>query len=284
MVDKDKTLHSMVCKLITNDSWFCPASSTPAPIAAANSGNPDTSRVTRGAVPIKWDLWTWGCWSWDIFIPWTYWLARWRQRIWSISSWASYNGSNSQGKSHVESIILQALYMLGIPNQLTNRHEPPYFKSMTMSPPGPHGQGSWDASEFREKLCHEIEAYTSSVKSGFPSDVSVSVTYMIVQTNKLVVKVWAKPLNKPAPVNLALHAYWNLGCCCARKRAGRKMEPWTHQPGVQFYTSSMPDNVKGKCGFVYAKHAGVCSKTQGFPDAVNHPHFPPQIVNPGEID
>ena len=46
---------------------------------------------------------------------------------------------------------------------------------------------------------------------GFPSDVSVSVTYMIVQTNKLLVKVWAKPLNKPAPVNLALHAYWNLG-------------------------------------------------------------------------
>ena len=63
------------------------------------------------------------------------------------------------------------------------------------------------------------------------------------------------------------------------------MEPWTHQPGpgLQFYTSNMLDNVKGRGGFVYAKHAGVCLKTQGFPDAVNHPHFPPQIVNPGEI-
>jgi aldose 1-epimerase len=32
---------------------------------------------------------------------------------------------------------------------------------------------------------------------------------MIVQANKLAVRMWAKPLNKPTPVNLA--PYWNLG-------------------------------------------------------------------------
>lgn len=65
-------------------------------------------------------------------------------------------------------------------------------------------------------------------------------------------------------------------------KSGRKMELWTNKPGVQFYTSNMLDNVKGKGGFVYKKYAALCLETQGFPDSVNHPNFPSQIVNPGE--
>ncbi|KAK1373355.1 Aldose 1-epimerase [Heracleum sosnowskyi] len=65
-------------------------------------------------------------------------------------------------------------------------------------------------------------------------------------------------------------------------KSGRKMELWTNKPGVQFYTSNMVHNVKGKLGFVYQKYAGLCLETQGFPDSVNHPSFPSQIVNPGE--
>lgn len=64
--------------------------------------------------------------------------------------------------------------------------------------------------------------------------------------------------------------------------SGRKLELWTNKPGLQFYTSNMLDNVQGKGGFVYRKHAAVCLETQGFPDAVNHPNFPSQIVKPGE--
>ena len=37
------------------------------------------------------------------------------------------------------------------------------------------------------------------------------MTYKIVHDNKLVVAMRAKPLNKPTPVNLAQHTYWNLG-------------------------------------------------------------------------
>ncbi|KAK8710718.1 hypothetical protein V6N13_146031 [Hibiscus sabdariffa] len=48
-------------------------------------------------------------------------------------------------------------------------------------------------------------------EQGFPGNVSVSITYMMLGTNKLAVKMVAKPLNKPTPVNLALHTYWNLG-------------------------------------------------------------------------
>ncbi|CAK7337086.1 unnamed protein product [Dovyalis caffra] len=225
---------------------------------------------------------------------------------------------------------------------------------------GPEGFSEvvWDVDSHDDD--HITFTYNSfDGEEGFPGDVSVSVTYMILKTNKLAVKMWAKPLNKPTPLNLALHAYWNLGghnsgdilshtiqlfgskvtpvdeeliptgeivnvkdtpydfhqareigsmlnelpdgydinyvlddlnpghfkkvAVVQESVSGRKLELWTNQPGVQFYTSNMLDNVKGKGGFVYAKHAGICLETQGFPDAVNHPNFPSQIVNPGEI-
>ncbi|KDP31227.1 hypothetical protein JCGZ_11603 [Jatropha curcas] len=194
-------------------------------------------------------------------------------------------------------------------------------------------------------------------EEGYPGDLSVSVTYFVIGTNKIAVKMVAKPLNKATPVNLALHTYFNLaghnsGDILSHKiqlfapeitpvdseliptgkitpvkgtpfdflepreigsrikevpgydinyvledlksghlkRAaivkedvsGRKLELWTNQPGVQFYTSNMLHDVKGKDGFIYQKFAGFCLETQGFPDSVNHPNFPSQIVNPGE--
>ncbi|CAK7323030.1 unnamed protein product [Dovyalis caffra] len=65
------------------------------------------------------------------------------------------------------------------------------------------------------------------------------------------------------------------------KKSGRVMEVLTNQPGVQFFTSNTL-NLKGKGGFVYKPHAALCLETQGFPDSVNHPNFPSQIVNPGK--
>lgn len=67
------------------------------------------------------------------------------------------------------------------------------------------------------------------------------------------------------------------------RKSGRNLELWSNQPGLQFYTSNMLDNVVGKGGFVYKKYAALCLETQGFPDSVNHPNFPSQIVNPGEV-
>lgn len=68
------------------------------------------------------------------------------------------------------------------------------------------------------------------------------------------------------------------------EKSGRSMKLATNAPGVQFYTASnLLTGVKGKSGFVYREHAGLCLETQGFPDSVNHPNFPSQIVNPGQI-
>ncbi|XP_023515676.1 aldose 1-epimerase [Cucurbita pepo subsp. pepo] len=195
-------------------------------------------------------------------------------------------------------------------------------------------------------------------EQGFPGDLPVSVTYMLIDTNKFGVKMEAKPSNKPTPVNIAQHAYWNLdghssGDILSHKIklfaskitpvdgeliptgeivpvagtpfdfltpreigsqiknvpggydinyvvddtgsehfkkvaevwgnvSGRKMELWSNQPGVQFYTGNQLKEVKGKDGAVYKEYAGLCLETQGFPDSVNHPNFPSQIVTPGQ--
>ncbi len=47
--------------------------------------------------------------------------------------------------------------------------------------------------------------------SGFPGDLFVTVSYTLLGNNQLSVTMKAKALNKPSPVNLAQHTYWNLG-------------------------------------------------------------------------
>lgn len=64
------------------------------------------------------------------------------------------------------------------------------------------------------------------------------------------------------------------------KKSGRELVLYTNAPGVQFYTGNFIQDVKGKGGFVYQAHAGLCLETQAFPDSVNHPNFPSTIVTP----
>ncbi|KAE8694329.1 3-dehydroquinate synthase-like [Hibiscus syriacus] len=52
--------------------------------------------------------------------------------------------------------------------------------------------------------------------------------------------------------------------------------------GVQFYSGNLIKREKGKGGFIYKPHAGLCLETQGFPDALNHQNFPSQIISPGK--
>ncbi|KAL5981011.1 hypothetical protein ACLOJK_028931 [Asimina triloba] len=66
-------------------------------------------------------------------------------------------------------------------------------------------------------------------------------------------------------------------------KTGRRMELYTNQAGLQFYTSGKLLNVAGKAGYTYQIHAGVALETQGFPDAVNHPSFPSQFLGVGQV-
>ncbi|WP_430817519.1 aldose epimerase family protein [Carboxylicivirga sp. RSCT41] len=59
------------------------------------------------------------------------------------------------------------------------------------------------------------------------------------------------------------------------KGAGRTMEVYTDQPGVQIYTGSHFDgSEKGKLGAPIEKWAGVALETQIFPDSPNKANFP----------
>ena len=46
--------------------------------------------------------------------------------------------------------------------------------------------------------------------AGFPGAVLATVRYALIGNNQLSITVKAKALNKPTPVNLMQHAYWNL--------------------------------------------------------------------------
>ncbi|XP_009584643.1 PREDICTED: aldose 1-epimerase-like, partial [Fulmarus glacialis] len=64
---------------------------------------------------------------------------------------------------------------------------------------------------------------------------------------------------------------------------GRAMEVHTTQPGIQFYTGNNLDgSLKGKGAVAYPKHSAFCLETQNWPDAVNKPHFPNPLLQPGE--
>jgi aldose 1-epimerase len=66
--------------------------------------------------------------------------------------------------------------------------------------------------------------------------------------------------------------------------AGRWMEVYTDQPGLQFYGGNFLDGtLTGKNGKVYQKHYGLCLETQHFPDSPNQPAFPNTILRPGEV-
>lgn len=63
---------------------------------------------------------------------------------------------------------------------------------------------------------------------------------------------------------------------------GIKMDIYTMEPSVHFYSGNFLKNVKGKKGAFYNRRSGFCLETQHFPDAPNHPHFPSTELKAGE--
>ncbi|MCD8036357.1 MAG: galactose mutarotase, partial [Clostridiales bacterium] len=64
---------------------------------------------------------------------------------------------------------------------------------------------------------------------------------------------------------------------------GIKLEVWTDQCGMHFYSGNYLDGVvKGKGGASYEKRYGFALETQDWPDAVNHRNFPSAVLKRGE--
>lgn len=64
--------------------------------------------------------------------------------------------------------------------------------------------------------------------------------------------------------------------------SGRKMDVYTTEPAVHFYTGNFLENITGKNKSIYNKRSGFCLETQHFPDAPNHQHFPSTVLKAGE--
>lgn len=66
-------------------------------------------------------------------------------------------------------------------------------------------------------------------------------------------------------------------------KSGIKMEVFTNEPGMQFYSGNFLDGSDtGKGDKVYKYRAAFCLETQHFPDSPNHDNFPSTVLKPGE--
>ena len=65
--------------------------------------------------------------------------------------------------------------------------------------------------------------------------------------------------------------------------SGRKLEVFTTEPGLQFYTGNFLDgSLKNRDGKTIAKHAAFCLETQHYPNSPNQASFPSSILKPGD--
>lgn len=65
--------------------------------------------------------------------------------------------------------------------------------------------------------------------------------------------------------------------------SGRKLEVFSIEPGLQFYSGNFLDGAfKDKNGKPYNKYAALCLETQHYPNSPNQPSFPSTILRPGE--
>ncbi|MBB3239325.1 aldose 1-epimerase [Pseudomonas sp. Tn43] len=97
---------------------------------------------------------------------------------------------------------------------------------------------------------------------------------------------FAEPKQGGFDFNWVLDAKGDLGKLAADvsdPQSGRRLQLYTTEPGVQFYTSNFLDGtVKGKAGKVYPHWGAFTLETQHYPDSPNQPNFPSTRLDPGQ--
>ncbi len=66
------------------------------------------------------------------------------------------------------------------------------------------------------------------------------------------------------------------------ERSNTKMQVYTNEPVLHFYSGKGIPVMKGKNGNLYGSLSGFCFETHKHPNAINIPHFPNTILRPGE--
>lgn len=87
-------------------------------------------------------------------------------------------------------------------------------------------------------------------------------------------------LNRPSPDDGSLV----LAAVVSEERSGRRLEVWTSEPGIQFYSGNFLDgSYYGPSGRAYRQGDGLALETQHYPDSPNHPGFPSTVLRPGAV-
>lgn len=73
-----------------------------------------------------------------------------------------------------------------------------------------------------------------------------------------------------------------LAATVTSERSRLRLECYTDQPGVQFFTANGLSDLANKNGGEYIPYSGFCLEAQHFPDSPNHAHFPSPILRKGE--
>jgi len=76
---------------------------------------------------------------------------------------------------------------------------------------------------------------------------------------------------------------WGKAAMAYSESSGIKLEVFTNEPTVQFYTGKHLNNTGVKGGANYSAYSGLCFETQHHTNAVNIPDFPSTILRPGEV-
>ncbi|MBQ4254663.1 MAG: galactose mutarotase [Bacilli bacterium] len=68
-------------------------------------------------------------------------------------------------------------------------------------------------------------------------------------------------------------------------KTGIKLEAYTTEPAIQFYSANFIHFDEAKCGkngIRYPKNGGLCMEAQHYPDSLNNPHFPSTVLEKGK--
>jgi len=75
-----------------------------------------------------------------------------------------------------------------------------------------------------------------------------------------------------------------LAASVSEEDSGRRLEVWTTEPGIQFYSGNFLDGSRyGPSRRAYRQGDGLALETQHYPDSPNHPDFPTTVLRPGEV-
>lgn len=84
-------------------------------------------------------------------------------------------------------------------------------------------------------------------------------------------------------INQAEYKALTLAARVDEPGSGRRLEVFTQEPGVQFYTGNFLDGRHASRGQTYSRRSGFCLEPQHHPDAINQAAFPSVVLLPDDV-